>query len=333
MSRISDAIDYLDLKGWISTYTDVKSTDGPEFRICCPECDNKKYKLYINEHKKLWVCHVCQFGRGIRDVVVLLSAVSGRTSISIISELVQTVAPIKDSNFTFVKDSEVPDAVAEVVSLPGTTNFKSMVGTAAMNYAKARGLCERDVSLLKLTASSKLTHNGNSLSGPFLIFPVFFQGDIVAYQGRRIYEVEPKYVSYGNIKKFLWPLDKILYDVFDGTVCITEGVFDALGLIKKGIPAVCTFGKSLSKHQINLLLKMNLKSITFAWDLDAENEIMAAINNISGLFSSVNVADFSSTYKIDPGDALLDDNKWLWVKERIDSAVDYETWCNGKVNF
>jgi len=334
MAKLEEALEDLDLESWLNDYTEITFRNDGEIRIrVCPVCLNDKSKLYVSVEKKLFYCQRCGFGKGIRDICRLMAEVSGRHLNDIKIELAQTVSPAKKENEfeSAVQDKIKPDKTLDApepidtVSLPQTEPFEGVTGTRAYNYLLKRGLSEEIIKERQLAMVGSLRGH----SGPYVLFPVNYFGLTVAYQGRCIVDKDPKYVSSENIKQWLWPLDQLKEQ---DTIVIVEGVFDALGYLSVGVPAVCTFGKKISTSQIELLQKHKIKNVYFAWDPDAHQDIQDAADKLAHLFS-VYIIPFpeESKLKLDPGLVLQYPELKPWLKETLDTAIytdsgDYWLW-------
>lgn len=324
----------VDIYEWLSDYTKVIPTGrSDEVRIDCPECGDGDTKLYVNINKHLFHCKKCNFGEKVRDVSILLSSVSGKSVSAIHKELQNFVNPTDKANLTeklksvlFNDDVSLsPYMPVAAVELLGIATFKGIVGSAVGDYAASRGLSELDIQRLQLRAAYSIF----KFIGPFLLFPIIYDDIPVCWQGRRTVESEPKYVSHDDIANWLWPLHGTYLTsiIHKRAVVLTEGVFDALGFWKIGIPALCTFGKKISEKQIKLLKDLGVFVIKIAWDADALPEIEKAALRLRAMFN-VHVVDLSvrpnnnSDDKIDPGSVLRDPSLENWLLDRLNSAID-----------
>jgi hypothetical protein len=273
MSSLSDAIEQLDVRDWIEPYTEVKSGPGDEIQICCPACLEDDYKCYINTDKKCWLCHKCEFGRGIGDVAVLLAEVSGMSLFEVRKDLLNVVIPAPTGDLTealqavFNPPETAKPSTTEItaVPLPGSLEWNSLTGRRVRAYAWSRGLTDEYIDHCQLRVAPRLC----SHLGPWLVFPIFVDGIPVGWQGRSICpNPNPKFVSCPDIAKWLWPI--FHQDLTE--VVLVEGVLDALGLQSLQIPALCTFGKKISDDQIALLKRLGVKKLIIGWDADAYRE-------------------------------------------------------------
>lgn len=323
MSRLDQALDFLDLEAWLSDYCEIKKASKDEIQLSpCPRCGQEKYKLYVNTSSFRFICFICNFGKGISDVCLLMSEVSGRNINDIRLELISMVVPTPPPSQFEGKLAETLNKVLVVnttteilpVTLPGNMFDSGLTSNTVLNYAKVRGITDTFIEKYKLRVSNKL----RNYPGPFLMFPIFYKDVPVAWQGRKIVDVSPKYVSSDTIADWLWPVDQLV----DGVVLV-EGVFDALGLLSIGVPALSTFGKKISKKQINLLYNSGIRNIVLGWDVDALQDIEKAAKQLSTSFR-VKLVDFSSIkagFKVDPGELLKHPGLESVFKDCLDNTI------------
>lgn len=330
-------INSVDLQVWLERYTEVKAVDGHEFRINCPRplCKNDQFKLYINMDKQKWICFRCGWGKGVRDVSYLMAEVSNRNVNDIRKEISKFVIPsLKTEDFMekleeklYKKKIKIKKTVYKSIDVPGTANANSVVYKAVVNYAISRGLSVSEIKALDLHAAGILRGN----QGPFLVFPIVHDGQVVNYQGRRINgDFEPKYVSGPDIHDYLYPMDQIHLSIYFRSqyAVLVEGIFDALALWSIDIPALCTFGKKISNTQVDLLKSMGIEKLVIAWDPDAKKEIEDASLRLRNIFN-VHIADLSidadDSTKRDPGKTLEDVSLKPWLKQVIESAFSIKS--------
>lgn len=346
-NQLEEAIEYFDLGAWLQEYSDTLKGGGDEVRVqVCPACGNSEHKLYVNVSKKRWLCYVCDWGRGLADVALLMSHVSGQTMFEIRKELLASLKPLAPSGNLELKIAAMfgtkqptgAESSEMSLTIPGAAEFTGSVGGAVLKYARGRGLTDDEIIKYRLRPAYKLREY---FTGPFLVFPNYLWGDCcVAWQGRRAGAAEPKYVSSDGVAQWLWPLAPWAQDevVRTGRVVLVEGVFDAAGLWRLGIPAMATYGKKISDNQVALLRERGIHSITLAWDADSartstqrlargakylRGEIEAAAVRLARSFD-VMVADLSNEdpdVKLDPGDALHDDRAADWIRERLGASM------------
>lgn len=332
------ALDLIDLTGWFETYADVKSTEVSEIRIKdCPICGNEKHKLYVNVEKRLWNCKVCDWGRGLKDFTVLMARVSGRPIFDVRKELLSTVPPAPTGDISQLINQAFDGEEAEEeddnefphISPPGHPLSIFKDNPIIEDYADKRGLYEAQRTKFSVLGAAKLhTSNGTEMRGPFLVFPVPFANKIVSWQGRQVLPKNPKYISAPNIKHWLYPFNETFFSLYKGTVYLVEGVFDAIGMLLLGYPALCTFGTSISGKQIRLLRELKPKRVCLAWDLTASKEVNRAVDQIANQFPQTYIAMKQASIgetKLDAGEALINVDAAKWVHENVESAIDVKS--------
>jgi len=116
------------------------------------------------------------------------------------------------------------------------------------DYLEERGISPK---VAKLLGVGYITHYKRFKKRA--VFPIYDRDNkIVWYEGRAIENsITPKYLrTVGKKTGTLYPIN--LFKKVD-TIIVTEGIFDALKLISWGLPAVCCFGKTLHREQVNQL--------------------------------------------------------------------------------
>lgn len=353
MTTLREAIDDLDLEAWLEQYVQLKDGGGDERRIeVCPKCGADDWKLYVNVEKKRWICYKCDWGRKradgwAPDLAELMAAVSDRHETAIRIELLSTVLPAISGDPGLVQTlatlfaepvSETRIYSPEAVVVPGAATFTGLTSQEVYQYAtQVRGLRDAEIRALRLGAALRLparkvnpvTGKVNEVRGPWLVFPIRVGQRDVAWQGRRIAGKEIKYLSSANVHDWLWPLEPCFFERYrsGGAVVLVEGVFDALGFLRYGTPALCTFGKSISEAQVELLRELRPGEIIFCWDADATRESVRSVERIKSAFpetriSIVNLIDETHSVKVDAGDALVNTSVVLWLAERLRDRID-----------
>jgi ribosomal protein L37AE/L43A len=348
VDRVREALDHLDFEDWLRSHgCDLKPGGGDERRVKeCPECGDDRHKLYVNVVKKVWLCYVCDWGRGLHDPVHLMAAITGKTTFQIKVELAQTVIPVPAGNIhaqlqAILDPPEAPSVRSwsmTEIELPGSDSWTALSSHPTLNYAYRRGLTPEMVSHLGLRHAAKLpTNKGYDVPGPWLVFPVHIAGAPVSWQGRRVQgDRDPKYLGNTNIHDWLWPLGDLFFSTYQarGLVILVEGVFDALGFLLAGYAALCTFGKSVSEQQQLLLQELQPSEVVFAWDLDAEKATGKAIDRVAHIFPAASVVDFADPpasvkrdpsdpeEKVDAGDALVRPQVAQWLMDRLGKRLN-----------
>jgi len=348
-NKLRLALEEVDLESWLSDYVGVKRAGKPSMRSLevCPECGNSNYKLYVNLDSKIWFCQVCEWGRGRWNAVELMTAISGRSEFEIYREIFQFVRPAPAADFVdklqaaFAPKEVQTARPLEIAQIPGVPSFTGITASKVQNYLLSRGVTDEEISKYQLRTVMSLFR----FNGPFVVFPVLYKGVPVSWQGRRAGKQEPKYVSAETIGDWLWPIDIFFCDVIvqKGYVVLVEGVFDALGLWRIGVPALCTFGKKITDRQIDLLSQLHVKAVIFMWDADAtrtstrkqahggskslRGEVEQSAIRLKSKFV-VRVADLANPPiiagldKVDPGEVLRHPELSEWLGGCLTKSMD-----------
>ncbi len=152
-----------------------------------------------------------------------------------------------------------PDAVA---NKPLSFQLKSV--DHGHPYLRERGLTAETIEMFGVGFFS----GKGSMSGRVVI-PIHNQhGELVAYAGRAIDGVEPRYkLPVGFHKSFeLYNLHRAITRGKDSVV-VVEGFFDCMKVAAAGFPAVALMGCSISVHQ-ELLLAKNFERAWIMMDGD-----------------------------------------------------------------
>jgi ribosomal protein L37AE/L43A len=334
MGKLEEALEFLDIEDWIGAYTETKHGGADEIRIKeCPKCFNDKWKVYINTEKRIWFCQRCQWGLHNGDICQLLAHISGMNVHSVRMEVASTVVPaVSDEAFAEALDGrlnkkEVPEEFnINPIDLPGEAGLGGVTGKRAERYLLDRGMTLDDIEYYEMRISSKLRNK----TGPWAVFPVKYYGVPVACQGRKFSgNTEPKYLSSDQIADWMWPLDKKNLERIEirKQVVLVEGVFDAMAYIRAGIPALCTFGKNLSRSQLKLLQAHGVKRLSLSYDADAHKDIQKAADRIGHLFHTfvIELPPLEGMPKADPGDVLSGAIDESWLLEAVEDAIDTRT--------
>lgn len=302
-----------------------RGRNGVEFKVNCPFCGNKKYKLYINPVKNggVYNCYRCGKAGSLRTLFGDMWAAS------------TTSGPDFTPRPKPLVESQTANA-GNLVPVGGLEEDNPAV--SYLKYQRIRPFDPEDISTrfgarfcisggyVQETEDFKYDCTGT------LIFPVWMFGSLVGWQSRLLYTPEeldddqcrslkykkdeddewlrpPKYLTSPGFEK-----GRVLFN-FDvarkyNFVVVTEGVFDAMAV---GEPAVATFGTGISPQQCNLLKTY--------WDtvivlLDPEGTDKQTEELITELKRSVDVIRIDLQNHKDPGDAPTDE-LWVQISDQI----------------
>ena len=256
----------------------METSEG--FRACCVRCDDTKFKLYFNEEKNVGCCfhEGCAWSpsRGGVSARRLISYVTGQSQFSWEKSKVIEMAEDADvslpKEFTLIKD--LPEALRETL----------------WAYAESRGL--RRSTLTKM----EVGYCETGRQWGYIIFPVFENGEVVYWQGRRFKKREPKFYNPRSSRK-----SDLVYELSDtrqptGAV-IVESIINAMTLHRNKEPfnqwaIFSIMGKSLSDAQQDKILNYEkyLNTIVVALDGDAWRETVEIGAKLDGCVPVVRIA-------------------------------------------
>ena len=142
----------------------------------------------------------------------------------------------------------------------------SQTSKVMQSYVKRRGFDTQQLSKLGIGYCAKGDYMG------YLILPFYSEGKLTYYNARLVIGNGPR---YNNPPKSITGLGKefIIFNVdalqLYNTIYICEGVFNALTI---GERAIATMGKSISRYQINTLIKCPSKHFILLLDPDAKDK-------------------------------------------------------------
>lgn len=122
-----------------------------------------------------------------------------------------------------------------------------------------------------------------------IIAPIFFEKQLVSYQGRDItdqsksrYKACPKEKEIIHHKHILYNIDNAISD----TLIIVEGIMDVWRL---GDGSVATFGTGYSQEQIDLIVKKGYKKVFIIYDPGAQDKanILGKNLNLFGIQATI----------------------------------------------
>ena len=348
LRKVKKEFDYLD---YCEANFSVKYANNGELRVCCPKCDDSKWKCYVNNDMKRFNCFKCDFNSGNNDVFDFVAETEGMTREEAILRLTREYAEVAVNDEDWVdywksKGVEVEEEhhipIKVIPHLPSSakplTDPADETEAPFWGYLRKRGFTDNDVTLTQahyVAAEHVKIHNSKGFSvgdiGRRIIWPVHGGNyKLVSWLARATDDREPKYINAPEteLSRTLWPY----MPSRQNRAILVEGLIDALALRRHGFVAYCTFGKKLSNDQIKLLKAWNITEIVLFYDLDAKKEMKKAINTLKVHFDRVFVPNLSVWDPTkDPGDTLKDENpsmlKTMLTDFLIDvNSVEFITW-------
>lgn len=229
----------------------------------CPHCGKDGGKYGINVSKNMTNCFRCEERPSAIDLVIQLEKLSSyKEALNFLSNGDFRYFEYKDEDIE-LKESK-PLYLPEGFNLIGS-NPDTSIGKAAVKYIEKRGFNLQYV---------RRKGWGYCNTGPYMgyiILPFYQEGKLVYFNARRFIGGGPRYrnpdnTSAGTGKSFvLYNRDAIfMYK----KVYLCEGIFNAETISsEKGI---ASSGKSLSRYQINDIIKSPVEQVVIILDPDAK---------------------------------------------------------------
>jgi DNA primase len=215
--------------------------DDDEIFICCPWCSDQRFRLGVNVRSGLSNCF--NDGCGWKGY--------GEYTFNKLQEALDTgEIEAKQSERKRKKKHmqlELPEGFRDLIEFKDPNKAGDYWIRTAWHFIRKRGITRDQIKEKKI---------GYSVIGPMayrIVFPVYLSGVLTGLVGRDFTgKQEPKYKNSIGAK--------CLYNLPEhkhSTVCLSEGVFDALaiehGAKKLGIDSVALLGHSIKDDQIEML--------------------------------------------------------------------------------
>lgn len=272
-----------DLVGYVQQFKPKKY--GHELVIDCPQCfetEGKKEKLWVNTDKRTAICYFCNEGYSVLGLVGLLEDTTNKLKIievlrdhsrssanGIRAEIDALIQQLSAAYQDTWKDEKLP-----AIALPDHF-IPAFQQTKLPPYFKERGI----------SMKRAIKYNLGWCDGGYyenrLIVPVLQHDRLVTVHSRYMEKTPPK-----GVKKVLYPkatkTSRMLfnYDVAkkQRRLVLCEDVFSAMAVGKSGVG---TFGTSISKYQLALMLASAAEEIVIFWDLDALDKAYEEADRLS----------------------------------------------------
>ena len=267
-------------KGWVN--------------VRCPFCDDASHHhggFNLNSDNLYYSCWICGWHNSIETLKLLTG-------------LKNPLNELKNYRITEIVEKKVIQNNTKII-LPGSKEFKKV----HKKYLEKRNF---DIELL----TEKYNLNFTTHLGDYMwriIFPLYFEGRIVSYQGRDVtglsdlrYKACSKDIEIIHHKEILFNIDNCKKE----SVILVEGIFDA---IRIGDDAVCSFGTSTTEKQIQLLQKFKNVYVLFDPEIEAQKKALKIAEKLN-LFG-VNVELLEDDSFEDP--AEMSEKDVLYLKKYL----------------
>lgn len=334
-------------------YKTKNSNRVDELRACCPSCDETRFRLYINNNKKLFNCYNCGFSNGNADVFDLVALTEGISRAQAMVRLVREYADVTPDDVEaylqrreedeLVKEEEPP--IRTIESLPkGAFLLEDPTVPSSQpfwNYLFDRGFTQEEILDMRthyVPRRTQYVYRGDKKVGNIgrrIMWPVYGgDNELVSWLSRIIEgDSKQKYLNCpgSDLAKTLWPYAPPPANCKEAVV--VEGIIDCLALRRAGIIAYATFGKKLSTPQSKLLKDWGITDLVIFYDVDAKKDIKRLVEDVKMQYKRTFVVDYDDDLFSDPGDLLVNPEgcailQSTLFRQRIDVySLDYEKWA------
>lgn len=270
-----------------------RGANGIEYRACCPFCrpPDKRYKLYMNPERfgGVYNCYACNQHGFLRDLVGSFREEGSMADLPVVRD-----EPLPDNVQSPGLSVPIDSLPAEHPAIEYLTKTRKRPFDP-VEMAQAYGVRYCVEGRRYGSAKSGFCYDTTNT----IIFPIWMFGKLVGWQSRLLYDPDamddsqcaalgfpkdedggwvrpPKYYTGPGVSK-----GRLLYN-FDNArkftyVVITEGTFDCIAV---GMPAVATFGKGVSEHQVRLIKTYWDTAILLLDPGDADKETAQLLNEL-----------------------------------------------------
>jgi hypothetical protein len=320
--RLKRAVERFDLESYIhANFVKVVPSGAHELRVDCfsPNgCagDDTKAHLWINITKKAWICYKCGYGdhsqqKGTGWIPRLIADTEGIPVKVAIKRLLDIDDPTPSEDladmleYMFSEESQEKDPEPPTMTMP--RQFHPLSGAKGLSakkfrtYAHSRGFDDDQIAahniLYCVAPIPSLPKKYQRTFVNRIIWPLYDEDEIlrsVVARDMSGSSNRPKWVNWPDTEPsyYLWPMGRWV----DGKgwfpnslperVVLTEGVINAFAVecLTPFVARAC-FGKKISDEQISLLLRGRVKEVILAWDYDAKDKMIKAIEKLNPHFS------------------------------------------------
>ncbi len=285
----------------------------PEFKVCCPLCSDKRFRLGINVKRQTAHCFNC--GARLNALTLCEALGISATVWYEPNDFESFEAFLGENNHVAKTLDDLTSTGLELEADLMSDCVGSMDYEIAYNYLKNRGfdpdILMRDYSLL--LPRPRAREHGR------VILPVFEGGELVYFQARALSnEIYPKYLNPPKREgaegkaSFVFNLEQAcLYD----EILICEGIFSA---IAAGPNAVAIFGKELSDAQTRKLFFAKIRKAVVVFDAGEQKSAKRAAAKLSSRMQ-VRIANLSHG---DPNEISLRELQIAILNSEIFDSVE-----------
>lgn len=279
-----------------------KQTTGDEVRFNCwrPNCGSDgspdtKYHMYVNSKESYFFCQRCRKGGTLAFLAKVLKVDSPERALALWDELI--------NEFVFgTKEITEQTKIDAKAALP--LDFVPVIkGTRAAKYLLSRGIDQATAEYYGLGfGTARLSNIPKENQGLYagrgrIIFPDFDENGESLYWVARTFK--DHYAKYKNAKidvgGKIYNLGRLKREGRYDRIIICEG---AISAIAAGRDAVATYGKTVTKEQVETLVDFGADVYYIAIDGDAKDKAVRLANKLFRRNLDVRFVHFS--YEEDP---------------------------------
>ena len=257
----------MDLEGWLNKSFGIAGKSGNEVNFPCPKCGHPSF--FFNLVKHVGYCHraTCNWKPTIKDL-------NRHTRIQFGNTVYRRIDDIP-TNVPRAVEIALPEAALLVTKVNG--QLVTLYQNAVEEVSK-RGVTPEDQFRFKL-----------AFNGIRVYVPVYYQGKLVNYVGRRAWWKDAELDAAGVAKyeyckgaktnDFIFNWDEMK---LREKLTLVENTFNGIWLMNK-CDGTTNFGSSLSRVQIELIRMSKVKSVVFLWDEGADARATKACRQLQQL--------------------------------------------------
>ncbi|MCD6521682.1 DNA primase [Candidatus Calescamantes bacterium] len=293
-SIVEEILSRADIVEIISSYYPLKKA-GKNYRTHCPFHPERNPSFTVSPEKQIFHCFGCGVGGNVINFIMLEEKVEWKEAVRILAEkLGISLKEWKGENTLY--------SLMEKASIVFRKFLLKPEGKSAFEYLEKRGVSLEISERFKLGyappvnwlkeledfSSQDLIKGGLALERekeiyPYfrnrVIFPIFsLTGKIIAFGGRTLEEIEPKYLNSPDTPIFqkgriLYGLNFAKQEMMKKKEAIlVEGYMDFLSLFQEGYENICAcLGTSLTENQA-LLISRYAEKVNLLFDPDEAGE-------------------------------------------------------------
>ena len=295
--------------------TQIKHTNHPdEIHICCPICDESRYRLYINTANGLCYCHNCNFKGTVVNLIQHVEKVPYTKALFIFDQVKGNMVLPTDVVHSLEWKWLIgePEPIKQAIPLPSECQSlltsKQIMAHKAVQYLESRGITEDQIS------QHKMGWCGYGDYANRVIIPIYERGTLKFWVARAISKKSKMKEKSPSNKEYQWSKSEVVFNLDNAarkyhTAVISEGIFDALSWGDIGISLL---GKELYDEQLRTLLSykpMLTDGLYIALDADALD---------SALKMAGRLKDFFQVHLITIPDEFDDPNNYLVTHSKHD---------------